>query len=142
VVTLGNSFRGDDGVGPFIAKRIKPRNALVVIDASAAFESVAQQVIDCKPEKVVIIDAADFKGEPGEIKELSISEISRCCCVLSTHRLPLNAVLSVIKEDTGAEIRIIGIQISSMSLSEKLSPEVEKSALEIVRYYCSETTKK
>jgi len=88
-------------------------------------------VLEIRPSLVVFIDASDFGGLAGEIRELPLESISDT--TFSTHRIPLPLIAGWITSETGAECRCIGIQPASMSLGESLSPEVELAAAEIVR---------
>jgi hydrogenase 3 maturation protease len=126
-VTVGNSLRSDDGIGPFIAARLE---GCAVIDAGVKPENIIEDATALKPTRIVIIDAADFGGEPGEAKIISREHIPET--TLSTHTIPLPVVTALLEEDTGAEIIFIGIQPKSVEMGEGLSPEVEKTALEII----------
>lgn len=68
-ITIGNRFRSDDGVGPFIARQIKKsKKNVIVINAEDKPENIIDRAIQLKPCKVIIIDAANFGGMPGEIR--------------------------------------------------------------------------
>ena len=54
---------------------------------------------------------------------------------MSTHSFPLSVTFSIIKEDTGCELAVIGVQAKSLDYKEGLSPEVEKSASELSEYF-------
>ncbi|MEI6705343.1 MAG: hydrogenase maturation protease [Deltaproteobacteria bacterium] len=130
-ITIGNTLRSDDGVGPVIASRLSEVPGILIKDAGDRPERAMEWVLELLPSLVVFIDAADFGGAAGEIRELSLESLSES--TFSTHRIPLPPIAEWIKCETGAECCFIGIQPLSMALGEGLSPEVERAAAEIVR---------
>lgn len=135
LITLGSPLRADDGLGPFVGGRLKlARPDMLLLDAGTAPENIAQTAIDWEPDKIILLDAADFGGRAGEVRVIPLEEINRRT-TLSTHSFPLSLTLSVIKEDTGAELVLVGVQVKSLEHAERLSPEVEESALNLVRYF-------
>ena len=137
VVTLGNSLRADDGVGPFVAGLVKFKNpALRLIDAGTTPENIARDVINFKPEKIILIDAARFGAAPGELAVIPLDKINQYT-VLSTHSFPLGVTFSIIKRDTGAELAVIGVEPKSLDYVEGLCPEVKDSALKLAEYFNS-----
>lgn len=135
LITLGSELRADDGVGPYIAARVKfTRPDLRLIDAGTAPENIAQTAIDWKPDKIILLDAARFGGAAGELRVIPLEAINRAA-VLSTHSFPLSVTFSIVKEDTGAELVIIGVQAGSTDLKEGLSPEVKETASKLALYF-------
>jgi hydrogenase 3 maturation protease len=131
VITVGNLLRSDDGVGPYIAEQAKtPRNGIIILDAGERPEDIAWQAIEVGPGRVVIIDAADFAGEPGEVR--AIPEEFMPENPISTHRFPLRVISRLVTEDTGARVDFICIQPESVGFGEGLSDTVRSSAEEIV----------
>jgi hydrogenase 3 maturation protease len=131
VITVGNLLRSDDGVGPYIAEQAKPpRNGIIILDAGERPEDIVGQAIEVGPERVVIIDAADFAGEPGEVR--AIPEEFMPENPITTHRFPLRVISRLVTEDTGARVDFICIQPESVGFGEGLSDTVRASAEEIV----------
>ncbi len=147
IITVGNDFRSDDGVGPYIYRRVMFKNGdcpkrsgwtvplfkhcHYIINAGINPENIIDDVINLRPKKIIIIDCADFKGKPGEIKiipEDAIPETS-----ISTHTIPMPVITQILKNDTGAEIYYLGIQPKNIELGEGLSKEVKKSADSLCR---------
>ena len=131
VITVGNILRTDDGLGPFIGSRVKSREDLKVINAKNRPENIIDEVISYKPSRIIIIDAADFEGKPGQIKLIDKECISKT--TLSTHMIPLPVITSILENDTGASVFFIGVQPKNVILGEHLSFEVEESAWEIIK---------
>ena len=131
VVTVGNSFRSDDDVGPYIARQIKKcKKNVIILNARSKPESIINKAVEVKPCKVVIIDAANFGGMPGEIRLIEKTDIPDTS--LSTHSFSLNIVAGIIEEDTGADVFFLGIQPKSIQLAEGLAEPVKKSAEKII----------
>lgn len=135
-VFIGNELREDDGAGPYIAKNIK-NPELKIINAQSVFENHVSSIIDLKPDKLVIIDAAFFDGKDGEAKILDEKNL-KSYKMFSTHTLPLNIFLDFIREELkNIDIVIVGIQAKTMDYKEGLSFEVKKTCDEIIKYFNS-----
>ena len=135
VVTLGSTLRADDGVGPYVFEHVKfNRPDLLLLDAGTTPENIAQTAINWKPDKVILVDAAHFQGTAGEIRVIPLEAINQAMPI-STHSFPLSVTFSIIKEDTGCELAVIGVQAKSLDYREGLSPEVEKTAIELAEYF-------
>ena len=131
VITVGNPYRSDDGVGPFIAANVtNPRNHILILDAGERPESVVFKAIELKPGRTIIIDAADFGGAPGEVRIIPESAVPDV--IHSTHNFPLTVVSRMISDDTGAEVFFVGIQYENMSYGEVLTSEVRASAEKLI----------
>ena len=131
VITVGNLLRSDDGVGPYIAAQAKrPKNGIIILDAGERPEDIVGKAIEVRPGRVVIIDAADFGGEPGEVR--AIPEEFMPENPISTHRFPLRVISWLLAEDAGAKVDFICIQPESVGFGEGLSDTVRSSAEEIV----------
>ena len=135
IVTIGNSFRGDDGVGPFIGEKIQSKNNnFKVINAESTPEDIVSDAVAFKPNKIIIIDAANFGGAVGEIRVIPLDNVAQYSS-LSTHNLPLHITFGIILKDTGASLKIIAVQSNKMDYEEKLSPEVETAALKLIDFF-------
>ena len=135
VVTLGSTLRADDGVGPYVCSHVKfSRPDLLLLDAGTTPENVAQTAINWKPDKVILVDAAHFQGTAGEVRVIPLEAINQAMPI-STHSFPLSVTFSIIKEDTGCELAVVGVQAKSLDYREGLSPEVEKTAIELAEYF-------
>jgi hydrogenase 3 maturation protease len=130
-VLVGNSLRGDDGAGVFIAENLPLDNDnITIINAGDSPESVFYRVLEAHPVKTVIIDAADFNGVPGEVRTFSPSRLHEA--PLSTHRFPLRVIAQLIEEDLNCEVHLVGIQIRCARLGNPMDSGVKKSSRAIV----------
>ena len=131
VITVGTRLRSDDGVAPYIAEHAKsPKNGIIILDAGERPEDILWKAIEVRPERVIIIDAADFRGEPGEVRAIPEEFIPENS--ISTHRFPLRIISRLLTEDTGARVDFICIQPESVGFGEGLSDRVRLAAEEIV----------
>jgi len=132
-VCIGNSLRGDDGVGPYIAEKLKSKN-IKVINAGQILENYIDEIISLKPSKIIIIDAAFFNGKVGEYRILEESKLNSYK-LISTHSIPINLLLNIIRQDLlDVKIVILGIQPKNIDYNEQLTPYVKKTADEIVEF--------
>lgn len=132
IITLGNSLRSDDGVGPYIFSKINSSKFLKVVNAAYTPENIIDEVTELSPKRIIIIDAADFGGIAGEIRIVDSDHIPEKG--LSTHSISLKIIAAILFEDTKADIIFIGIQPKSIILAEGLSFEVSKAANDIISY--------
>jgi hydrogenase maturation protease HycI len=125
-LTVGNSWRGDDGVGPYIGQNLSRIPGFPLVDAGSTPENILDDVLALKPETLVILDAADFGGQPGDIRIIPADSIPQA--TLSTHAIPLNVITSLVAQETGAKIIFVGVQPGNMRFEEGLSLEVQSAA--------------
>jgi len=134
ILGIGNSLRGDDGVGPYIIKNLKlpiTNYQLQTFDCGEMPENFLQPVIEAKPDILILVDCADFGGKPGEVKQLTPSQVIRSG--LSTHSMSLKLFLDRVGEDTNAQIIVLGIQPQTIAFGEGLSEPVKNSLKDVER---------
>lgn len=130
IITVGNSLRSDDGIGPYIANRFKGNGKFILLDAGDKPENAVDKAAKFKPAKTVIIDAANFGGKVGEARIIPEEAIPNT--TLSTHTFPLKIISSIITEDTKTKVYFLGIQPKSVELGEKMDGAVIETAKEIL----------
>ena len=130
IITVGNSFRSDDGVGPYLGAKLKRIKGLKVITAGINPENIIDEVIDLKPKRIFIFDAADFHAKAGQVRIIPKESIPES--TLSTHAIPLNVITELIASSIDTSIYFIAIQAKSFDMGEGLSDEVKTSADEII----------
>lgn len=126
ILGIGNTLRSDDGVGSILATRIKDKVPYTVYNAGLSPENYLGKIIKEKPDNIVIIDAVDFGGLPGEFKVLEAKDI-KTVNLFSTHNASLSLTINYLQENIKMDIIILIIQPKSIVFSDKLSPEVEKT---------------
>jgi hydrogenase 3 maturation protease len=128
VVGVGSDLRGDDAAGVEVVRRLEgqidsPR--VLLVDAGAAPENFTSKIRKFEPSHVVIVDATDLGLEPGAVGMVDSSTIVGR--TTSTHRLPLSMFIDYLREQTSAEVLMIGIQPVSAEMGASVSREVEEA---------------
>ena len=129
LLCLGNIDRGDDGVGPHIASAIKGKTLYEVIDAGIVPENYTGVVKKLNPDTIIIIDAIQFEGEPGEIRLFKGEDLRTG--KISTHDVSPKLLIEYLAFSTNAKIYILGIKPASNKLGESLSKAVKKAVKKI-----------
>ncbi|MCX8170900.1 MAG: hydrogenase maturation peptidase HycI [Candidatus Bathyarchaeota archaeon] len=127
ILGVGNVLRGDDALGPEFISRLmgKLPKKVKLIDGGVMPENFIGHIRRFKPSHVLLIDAADFGGKPGEIRLIPPEQISSVA--LSTHSIPLHILAELIGRYVGAKVMLLGVEPKSLNLGEDVSPEVKKS---------------
>ena len=130
VLGVGNELKCDDGVGPFIIKKLKQDDIeserLLFINAETVPENFTGKIRKEKPTHLIIVDACLMGGEPGDIK--IVDEYDFANIGISTHSMSLSFFVRYLEKDTDFRIIFIGIEPESMDYSENLTENVEKTA--------------
>jgi len=129
VACVGNQWRGDDGVGPLVAALLEPSDRVRVIDCGETPENFLGVIARIKPEKVLVIDAADFGGAAGEIRVVARQEIGGGG--LSTHAPRLTLFTDFVEAQTGGKTHFLAIQPGSLEMGQPVGPAVEAAAREL-----------
>ena len=78
VLGIGNRLWRDDGVGSLVAEALQDRPELDAVDGGMVPENYLERVLGGRPETVLIVDAVDFDGRPGELRLLAPTQIAAC----------------------------------------------------------------
>ena len=140
VVCLGNEYRGDDAAGIAFARMLKERvkmgDKLVVIEAGMNLVANLKEIEECRPSRVLIVDAADLRINDGwrlisesEIVERGISTHENNVAMCMRY---LNAVLPKL------DIMFVGIQFQDLDMTEglELSSKVSESVCDLADLVC------
>lgn len=134
VVGVGNTLRGDDGVGVFLVRELKQyldtSSALLIIEAGQAPENFVGQLRHYRPDFVLFVDAAQMEGRPGSVGVWSYEQCGGN--PVSTHALPLSMVCAYLHAQVDCEIVILGVQPEVLGYFDGLSPQLETALEEIV----------
>jgi hydrogenase 3 maturation protease len=131
VVGVGSTVRSDDGAGPAVAGLLAADFPDDVIDAGQAPENYVAPVRRAEPAAVILVDAADFGGAPGEVRTARASDVEGL--MMDTHAAPLSMFMHILNDETGADVRLVAIQAGSMEFGERLGPEVAAAVEEVAR---------
>lgn len=131
VFGIGNILLSDDGVGVHILNRLKteydlPENVELIDGGTKGLDLLP--LLENR-DKVLFVDAANFKKEPGTIDSVMNDKIpSFLSTKLSVHQIGLPDLLFAARlmEITPNEMCLIGIQPESMETTTELSDAVSK----------------
>ncbi|MFO7998717.1 MAG: hydrogenase maturation protease [Bacteroidales bacterium] len=123
---IGNVLRNDDGVGPFIAARIKTRDNWVVLIPESGLERYISAITREKPDLLLILDCVEFWEPPGFWKPIPIGQVVETS--LHSHNISLQRLSAFFDSETW----VIGVQPGDMRVGESLSGTVRRSAEEII----------
>lgn len=113
VLGIGNRLRGDDAIGSIVAEQLARRGRIPAIDCGEVPDNHVGRIWELAPADVVIVDACDFGGRPGEVRVFAEAELERIAgAPLSTHQIPLPMLIGLIrmKEGIARRVRLVGVQ--------------------------------
>jgi hydrogenase 3 maturation protease len=122
VVGIGNALRADDAAGPMLAEALRCRFPDRVFDVGEVPENYLGPIRRARPDTILLVDAADFGGVPGEVRVVSGDEVGGLA--LGTHAPPLSVFMEVAAADTGASVRLVAVQVTSTELGRTMSQDV------------------
>jgi hydrogenase 3 maturation protease len=130
VVGIGNTLRADDGAGSLVAERLRERYPDVVFNAAQAPENYLAPIRRADPDVVVLVDAADFGGSPGEVRAATPEDIDGL--MMGTHAAPLSMFMRVLKDETGADVMLLAVQAATTTLGADMTREVTDAVENLV----------
>jgi hydrogenase maturation protease len=133
IAALGNPLRGDDGVGPAIIQTLN--NEYYLGDNVTCCELTGNRLLsvltDSEFDRVIIMDAANFKATPGEWIRLDVKDVDFNILnfddSISLHHLNLPEIIALLTTLNHhiPEMIIFGIQPQDMDYSDELSEAVK-----------------
>jgi len=132
---IGNELNGDDAAGVWIARRLKsvlkdsPR--LLILDCGTVPENAFGEMRRFEPDFILLVDAAEIDGKPGEVKFVDPHDTSGFSA--SSHSLPFSVLSKYIEKEFKCGVSLLGIQPSSLEFDAGLSSEVKNSITIMVK---------
>jgi len=134
IIGLGNTLRRDDGIGVYVASKLRSslRNVrgVEVIVAEDRVDYAARELMKLKPNLIIVIDAMEFHGNPGDIRIAKLEDVEEPYAY--THRIPIKTVFKLM--GIKAPTYVLGIQVISRDFGEELSEDVKVAGDEIVEF--------
>lgn len=130
VLGVGNRYRRDDGAGSLVAEQLVGRTDARSIDAGAVPENYLEQVARSHPDTILILDAFDFGGVPGDFRILDPEMVGSSG--LSTHALSLKMTVDFLRARTQARLALLAIQPADIGFGTELSEHVSQ-AVELLK---------
>ena len=127
VLGVGNELKSDDGVGPFIIKKLKEENIendnLLFIDTKTVPENFTGKIRKEKPTHLIIVDACLMGLKPGEMKIVNRHDFASIG--ISTHSMSLSFFVKFLEKDSDIKIIFVGFEPETMDFGEKPTKDVE-----------------
>ena len=135
VMGIGNELKCDDGVGPFIIKKLKEENIennnkLLFIDAQTVPENFTGKIRKENPSHIILVDACLMNAQPGEMKIVDRHDFSDIG--ISTHSMSLSFFVRFLEKDNDFKIIFVGIEPETMDYGDMPTKEVENAAYEFI----------
>lgn len=133
IIGLGNPLRHDDGIGIELLGYLQKQKKTFfkdaeLIDAGTGGMSLLHLLV--RFDVVVIIDAVDFKGKPGETRLFTLAEIQskKTPVLLSTHESDVSTVLAFSKQlnELPCRLYVFGVQPYDVSFGIGLSTHLKE----------------
>lgn len=128
---VGNPMRGDDGVGVAIIQLLQDMDlpGVLLLNAETVPESFLGNVESHEPTHVLLVDAANFGGRPGETRLIDSQHIGGQA--VSTHKLPLTLSMTYIEKSLGIRVLLLGVQPKTVAFGEEMTPELVEASVRI-----------
>jgi hydrogenase maturation protease len=142
IVGIGNAFRSDDGVGLWVARRLREQLPSSVSIAEASGEGAALIETWKGFASVILVDAVNSGASPGTIHRLDAAtepiraQFFRC----SSHAFGVGEAVELARELGQLPPRLIiyGIEGAVFAAGAELSPAVAKAAAEVAEQLLAE----
>ena len=122
VGAVGNPERGDDGIGPLVAKLLKEAGVEAVIETGTTQALGTHSIRKLEPNDVLFVDAVDFGGSPGDMSILGTEDLSQSA--MDTHRMPLRLAMSCLERDLKTRCYLLAIQPDDIRQGAGMTEEV------------------
>jgi hydrogenase 3 maturation protease len=118
VIGIGDDLLPFDCLGMYAAREIEKLHLpdIRIFFAGTVPESVTAPIRRFQPDHVILLDSADLNVRPGTIAILNPGKLQ--ANLVSTHVLPLSAVMKFIAHDSKTRVTLLGIQ-PDMSVPDK-----------------------
>lgn len=132
-VGIGNSFRSDDGVGPWVAEALRAHGLDALVHAG---DGTGLLDLFERHAALVLIDATKSGAAPGTLVRLDAiaAPLRADLFHYSTHRFGLAEAVETARAlgQLPRALRVYGIEGANFAAGEDLSPEVEQTARALV----------
>jgi len=122
VIGIGNKLKADDGFGPEVVRKLKKivKDNVLLINSGDVPENFLEEIVNFKPDKILLVDTVGFQGISGEIKFFDPNEISFKS--FSSHKNSL--FIDYLRKRLKCEIKLIGIKPKTTEFGKGMSKEI------------------
>jgi len=114
--------------------RISGRVAFKVFDAGPSPENYLGKIIKENPQTILIADAVDFGGKPGEVRLLEGGSIETVN-FFSTHNSSISLAINYLQSRLAADIIVLAIQPQTLVFGDTLSGTIEKTLTQLEEWF-------
>jgi len=134
-VGIGNTLKGDDGVGCFfveeLSKKIKNDN-VNFINAGVCLENYLSKIVKLNPEIVIFVDAYRTKEVSAPYLLLNKDEIQNS--TFSTHNISLSTIIEFLKKELyNTQFYVFAIKPKVFKLQQEICEETKKLVDTIIK---------
>lgn len=135
ILGAGSCLMADDAAGDMITDTLLSRfgdapERFRIWSGGTAPECFTGVIKSFRPDHVLLIDAADFHGRPGELATIDPAVVSGVS--FSTHMLPLKVMLEYLEKEIGCRTTILGIQPANLEFAGEMTQEVRETVEEVI----------
>lgn len=139
IIGIGNIFKCDDGIGVKLVQELRGRKVsqdLKLIDASSSGLKVIHNLKNL--DKVIIVDAVKFGGNPGDFIFFSPDEVNTLRKSVSSHESGILEILKLSEklDESPQEVIIMGIEPGDTSFNQELSPKLKENFSKLAEELC------
>ena len=139
LIGMGNDINADDGIAPYIIRKLGKLNFFITLDVGTLPENFTKKIAEMCPTHIIILDAAMIDGEPGTTAIVDTVAVDEY--IFTTHHIPISYTIQRLKAMCGAEVIIIGIKPKMLDTGMPMTPAVVEAGDKVVRLF-SELDKK
>lgn len=133
IIGVGNTLRGDDGLGPLLIQQLDGKVEADLLDAGEVPESYLGRIIDSCPDTVVVVDVVKMQAPFGSVAVIEIDDLAHLSC--STHKFSLALFMRYIQQLTGADVFLVGVQSNTLTFGHEMTPQVQASLKVLEQYF-------
>ena len=134
IVGIGNTLKGDDGIGPLLCREIKGKICAELINTDTVPENYIQLIIRKKPQSLIIVDAVDFAASAGTIKIFRPEQLQSAA--FSTHALSPCFFIDMIRNSIKVDVYFIGVQPGQVGFGQSVCTKVEEAIQKLIDIFC------
>lgn len=135
IAGVGNSLRGDDGLGPYLIQQLRRKVPAPLFDCGSAPENFLGPIRRQHPDTILVLDAADFSADPGEVRVFDSNTWRGGG--LSTHNFSLDLFADLLVESTSARVYLLAVQPKQIGFGQAMSTEVKEGCRKLRQWLLS-----
>lgn len=119
ILGVGDRARRDDGLGSYLAERLRGKINVPLLDAGSVPENFLRQVEASQADLVLVLDTADLRATPGDLALLELSQVGEMA--ISTHTVNLQLLFKVIPVSRRPKVLVLAVQPETTGTGTKMS---------------------